>query len=166
MAGIFMSRAAKERLFFLGISQMATSASPINNTVTIACKLPHGLRMKVYNFTERSELVVGGGTRTVKIAEPIEGDIVVAGWSHPQNRDAKAQQVEGFALTPNVPKEFWDKWLEQNKTADYVRNGMIFAYEKHADAEARARNDRERKSGLERLDREKMPKGLEIAKAA
>lgn len=33
----------------------------------------------------------------------------------------------GYALTKNIPADFWAKWLEQNRDTDMVKNGMIKA---------------------------------------
>lgn len=135
-------------------------------TVTIACKLPHGLRLRLHDWAKGSEPVMGGGTREFKIAVPLNGpEVVINGFSHPQNAAPSAQMVGGFALTPNVDKDFWDKWLSQNKDADYVKNHLIFAHEKSNSAEAEAKEKKDIKSGLERLDRTKAPKGVAQATA-
>lgn len=41
-----------------------------------------------------------------------------------------AEEVEnGYGITNNVDKEFWDKWVEQNKNTDLYTSGSISAVE-------------------------------------
>lgn len=130
-------------------------------TVTVACKLPNGLALRVFNMVDKDEHVMGGGVKTVKVAQEIADRVILNGWSHPQNHGSVHQIEGGFALTPGVDKQFWDKWLEQNKESDVVRNGLVFA---HANTNSAASASRERKdvrSGMERLDPAKLPmKGI------
>jgi hypothetical protein len=130
-------------------------------TVAVACKLPHGLVMRVFDMVETQEPVMGGGYRAIKVARERAKRVTLEGWSHPQNMAPNSQIVGGFALTPNVDKEFWDAWLAQNAELDAVRNGLIFAHEKTMSLEAEARDKTTLKSGLERLDPNKLPRGIE-----
>lgn len=38
-------------------------------SVTVGCKLPHGLTMRVFDMVETQEPVMGGGFRAVKVAQ-------------------------------------------------------------------------------------------------
>lgn len=125
--------------------------------VTIACKLPHGLTMRVFNMAEASEPVMGGGSRTVKRAVELPERVTINGWSHPQNAAPHAPIHGGYALTHGVDKDFWEKWLSQNKDSDIVVNKLIFAHEKEASAVSEAKEKAEVRSGLERLDPNKLP---------
>ena len=129
-------------------------------TVTVACKLPHGLILRIFKMHDTNESVMGGGSRVVKVAHPLEKTHVIAGFSHPQNAAPKAAMTEGFALTPNIDKEFWDIWIAQNADSDMVKNGLIFAHVKPADTNAESREKKDTRSGLERLDTTKLPKGV------
>ena len=104
--------------------------------VTVACKLPHGLILRVFDMVEVSESVMGGGYRTAKVARERGEQFVVKGWSHPQNAAPTSAIVGGYAITPNIPKDFWELWLSQNKDADYVKNHLIFADIKQNSTEA------------------------------
>jgi hypothetical protein len=130
-------------------------------TVTVACKLPAGLVLRVFDMVETQEPVMGGGYRAVKVARERPHRITLKGWSHAQNMAPNAPIIGGFALTPNVDKDFWDAWLTQNQELDAVRNGLIFAHEKPVNAEAEAKDKKTVKSGLERLDPAKLPKGIQ-----
>ena len=134
-------------------------------TVTVCCKLPNGMRLRVYGFGERHEPVLGGGTRAVRQAFPMGDEVVIAGWSHPQNRAPENQIVAGYAVTHGVDAQFWEQWLEQNKDAEFVTKGLIFAHAQAQSAIDKAKDGAKIKSGLERLDPSKMPGKLEVAKA-
>jgi hypothetical protein len=139
--------------------------SPSNATVTVASKLPMDFILKLYDFKEKHEPVMGGGVRNYRIAEARRGvkDFVVQGIAYPQNKGPHQTLSFGYAITTGIPKAFWDEWLEQNKEADYVLNGMIFAHQDAASTMAEAREKEAEKSGLERLDPTNLPKGLETS---
>lgn len=130
-------------------------------TVTVACKLPNGLRMRLFRMQKTHEPVLGGGSREVQVAHETGAEFTLNGWSHPQNKASRATIEGGYALTPNVPKDFWDAWFAQNKDTDFVKKGLIFAHEKESSTIAEAREKVAVRSGLERLDPNKMPKGVE-----
>ncbi len=130
-------------------------------SVTVACKLPAGLKLRVFDMIETQEPVMGGGSRTVKVARENPKSVTVKGWSHPQNMAPNAPIVEGFALTPNVDKDVWDAWLKDNADSDVVKNGLIFAHEKAGGAEAESKDKKSLRSGLERLDPNKLPRGIQ-----
>lgn len=138
---------------------------PSNATVTVASKFPMDFTLRLHDFIKRYEPVMGGGTREVKIAERRRGakDFIVQGNSWAQNKGAHQQIHSGYAITHGIPKAFWDEWLDQNKDADYVLNGMLFAHAETASTMAEAREKEGEKSGLERLDPLNLPKGLKQA---
>ncbi|TAL90910.1 MAG: hypothetical protein EPN62_00810 [Candidimonas sp.] len=138
---------------------------PSNSTVVVASKLPMDLILKLFDFKRQSEPVMGGGMREYKIAQPRPDTkvFVVQGNSFPQNKGAHQQIAHGFAITRDIPKAFWDEWLEQNKNSDYVRNGMIFAHEESASTMAEAHEKEGVKSNLERLDPNNLPDGLKTS---
>jgi hypothetical protein len=140
-------------------------------TVSVASKLPMGIVLQLYDFKPRHEPVMGGGAREYKQAEPRHGaTFIVDGNSFAQNVGPQSQIAGGFAITHGVPKAFWEEWLDQNKHADYVVNGMIFAHAEAASTVAHAKDNEGEKSGLERLDPKNLPKGLsssdEVRRAA
>lgn len=133
--------------------------TPSTATVTVASKLPFDVIARLFDFRERTEPVMGGGVRTFKMAERRRGskEFIFQGNSWAQNKGPHQELSFGYAVTRDIPKAFFDEWLEQNKEAEYVVNGMIFA---HADAnstKAQAREMEEERSGLERLDPNKLP---------
>ncbi|MDB5777604.1 MAG: hypothetical protein JWP38_3737 [Herbaspirillum sp.] len=134
-------------------------------TVVVASKLPMDLVMRLYDFKERDEPVMGGGVRVFKIAEQRQETpvFVLTGNSYAQNKGAHQQIVGGYAITRGIPKDFWEQWLAQNERADFIVNHMIFAHSEDASVVAQAKEKEEIKSGLERLDPKALPKGVETS---
>ena len=130
-------------------------------SVTVGCKLPHGLTMRVFDMVETQEPVMGGGFRAVKVAQERPQRVTLNGFSNAQNRAPNSPIVEGFALTHGVDAEFWSAWKAQNADSDVVKNGLIFAHEKSVNTEAEAKDKKTLRSGLERLDPNKLPKGIQ-----
>jgi hypothetical protein len=134
-------------------------------TVTVALKHPNGLLLRLHQPVEVNVPVLGGGTRTEKQYHPT-GDVVrLNGNAHPQDKAPSSPQVEGFALTV-VPKDFWDAWRAQNADHPMIKSGLLIAHEKEANTNAEARAKKDLKSGLERLDPEHLPRGLQKAEVA
>lgn len=131
---------------------MAVSKS--SNTVTVACKLPHGLLLRVFEAREVRE---AGTNVTVKQYVELPFQQEVQGFSHEQNRAPHCQFTSGYALTFGIDKDLWDKWLEQNKNTDIVKNGLIFAHSDMASVEAEGREKEKVRSCFERIDRNEMP---------
>jgi len=138
---------------------------PSTATVTVASKFPMDFTLRLYDFVKRYEAIVGGGSREIKIAERRrdERDFIVQGNSWPQNKGPHQRIDFGFAMTPGIPKDFWLEWLDQNKDAAFVKNGMLFAHVEAASALSEAREKEAEKSGLERLDPKNLPKGIQTA---
>jgi hypothetical protein len=133
------------------------------DTVTVACKLPHGLILRVFETETYEEPQRDGGTKTVKrsIERNPENRFVVkgvwvasAGQAFNQNNGAVADLLPGgFALTDGCPKDLWDLWLEQNKHSALVKNGIIFASPNRSRASDATKERRDVKSGMEPIDR-------------
>lgn len=132
-----------------------------NATVVVASKLPFDIILRLFDFQKKSDPVMGGGMREYRIAVPRNVQtFIVQGNSFPQNQGAHQEIHAGFAITRDIPKAFWDEWLEQNKEADYVRNNMIFAHGHTSSLKSQAKEMENEKSNLERLDPNKLPAGL------
>jgi len=130
-------------------------------TVTVACKLPGGLILHLDEMQPHTEPIIG----QVMQAKQLPQTYTVKGW-YDTARGAFGTEVPipsqagGYALTHNIPKDFWDKWLEQNKDAKIVKNKLIFASSK-ADTIAGLRKEhKEQKSGLEPIDPAKPPRDV------
>ncbi len=124
---------------------------PNGDVVSIACKTPNGLLLRIFEMVDVEELHPMG-SRTVKMARQIGGPenaVHIRGY----NADISATGVvhPGYAITRNVPKDFWLHWLEQNKLAAVVTNGLIYACSNASDAEQEAKGREKLLSGLEPL---------------
>lgn len=107
--------------------------------VTVCCKLPHGLWM---------ELVIDGKPITKILARGCNSTNIVG----------------GYGITENVPKDFWDAWIEKHQGLKFVKNEQIWAYKTVQGAKSKAMEMAEKKHGMERLDVSKLPPGLEQGK--
>ena len=126
-----------------------------SNTVTVACKLPNGLILRVFDMVETSE-VVQGGYRDVKIARPRPEQFEVRGNAIPIGvpNFPVPEMADGFAITRGCPKELWDLWEEQNKHSHLVQKGLIFSSSSINALRDEIKNRRDLKSGLEPIDPE------------
>lgn len=145
-------------------------------SVTVACKVPAGLILKLFRMVDDSEMTPLG-PRAVKRAQQIGRTYRINGSA--RNRSVLSDEATlplayGYALTPGIPKAFWDEWVVQNADADVVVNKLIFAHEKVGYAHAQAKEQQRAKivSGLEPVNPKELPKsigvrsGLEIVGAA
>jgi hypothetical protein len=109
-------------------------------TVTVGCKLPHGLMLDI---TEE-----GKAGRRFRIKGSNSAGI-----------------IGGFGLTPGVPKDLWDAWHKKHEQLEFVRNGLVFAYDKTGDASARAKEvGGDLSSGLDPIDPNKKRNKIETLK--
>lgn len=100
-------------------------------TVTVGCKLPHGLHLDI------------GETRVTL------------------NGVNSTGIIGGHGITENVDKEFFDKWMEMYKKSEMVKNGLIFANEKTASVKAEAIEKKDNPSGFEGINPAKPGNGVE-----
>ena len=122
-------------------------------TVVIACKYPLGLELRLQREHHTMDPMPGGGLKPVKEMRFIENlAFTVKGPAHEPNEPPKGPMVGGYVLTMGCPKEFWDRWHEQNKSSDLVKNGHIFAHGKRATVEGQAKEQKKTLTGLEGLD--------------
>ena len=130
----------------------STSAS---TTVTVGSKMPSDFILRLHDNVKKYEPIMGGGTREYTIAIPRNNARawLVRGNAYAQHLGpGELSIVGGYSLTDGIPKAFWEEWLEQNKQADFVVNGMIFAHAERASAVSESKEKEECKSGLERLN--------------
>lgn len=113
----------------------------MSGTVTVACKIPNGLILRLFEMVDTTE-VMPNGHRTIKKAQPKGEPVRINGYSR-EFMAPRAGLASGFALTRNVDADYWEEWLNQNRDADYVRNGLIFAQVQTADTKAKAKELRD-----------------------
>lgn len=93
------------------------------STVTIGCKLPHGIIMEVEG------------------AKPV----VINGWNKNLIEGA------GHGLTENVPAALWEAWRKLHAESNLVKGGFIFAHEKSERVKEKATSRKGNKSGHEQM---------------
>lgn len=99
-------------------------------TVTVGCKLPHGLHMDL-----------NGKRVTLKGAN----SSAIAG---------------GHGITENVDESFFTEWMSRNKELAFVKSGHIFSDVKVANVQAQANERKDEKTGFEGMDPDEMPANL------
>jgi len=129
--------------------------------VTVACKLPHGLVLRLFKMEEHKEPIVG----VVNQAKQYGPTYTVKGWYDTARRAFGSEmpipsQLGGYALTHNIPRDFWEKWLEQNKDSDLVKNKLIFASSRADEIEGLRADNKGQKSGLEPIDPKSPPRDV------
>lgn len=144
----------------------STPPASSGETVTVACKLPHGLLLRVYDMVDAQEPVLGGGIRQFKRPVQRPEQFLIQGSAVPFGIIPGFRFEGGYALTEGVPKELWERWFEANKGSDMVKNGLIFAHTRLGHALGQAHEQIEVLSGLEPLkmkDDPRVPKSLNPA---
>jgi hypothetical protein len=133
--------------------------SSSSDSVTVACKIPNGLILRVFKMVERPE---SGPlhSRTVKVSEQVGDSITIHGPAYATGSLPTYTIIGGYALTSNVPREFYETWQEQNKDSTFVQNKLVFAYESHDHAVGQAKELEKKKSGLEPIDPEELPRAF------
>lgn len=137
------------------------SKSKSGGKVTVACKLPHGLRLQSFRMEDFEQPVMGGGVKTGKIAvrDHEKGEVVLNGNRVAVGATPHCDLAGGFALTHNVDAEFFEHWLKANHDNPAVKNGLIFACDDPHFAADQAKEQASIKSGAEPLDMRKNDKG-------
>lgn len=134
-------------------------------TVSVACKLPHGLELRLFNIVDAVESNALGEIRAVKRAEPLPTTVTIRGYLEKQRPDQPMPaRGSSYAITHGVDKEFFDKWLVQNKDHDAVKNKLIFASEKQDTVRGMMNEFKSTRSGFEPVDPNNLPKNIQTYK--
>jgi hypothetical protein len=142
-----------------------------SRTCTVASKLQGDLLLRVFDWIETPEQILGGGSRIVKVGKACPGDVLIKGVSQYRGlgvqrnlnptftkrglvipTDVDIDLIGGYRLTRNVNKEFFETWLAQNADADMVQNKLIFCFPDKSDAVACAKEHAKTESGFEPLN--------------
>lgn len=122
-------------------------------TITVGCKLPNGIVLHLDEMVDDYEPVMGGGSRKIKVAKRLPMTVTLNGAAVPVGTPLPKHQISyGAGLTHGVDAEFFDKWLEANKEAPFVKNKLVFAATGRDSAEDQAKELEAVKTGLEPLD--------------
>jgi hypothetical protein len=131
--------------------------------VTVACKLPAGLVLRLYNMVPSEEPVLGGGVRKTTIAEydAAAGEYRLKGYAAPHGERPDARIIggmTGFALTPGIARDFGERWLKANADLPAVKNGLIFASDKEDHVVGLSKDQKGLSNGLEPIDPKNPPR--------
>lgn len=129
-------------------------------TVTVACKLPNGLHLRLFNMETYNEPVMGGGTREAKRAVQNGGRVTLNGFSHRFDKAPEWGIVGGYGITHGVDADFFKEWVAQNADSNLVKNKIVFAHGQEASIKSMAVEHKAVKSGMERLDPDNLPTGI------
>ena len=135
-------------------------------TVTVACKLPAGLILQTHTFHKEMQEMIGGRSREISVAQPDEQSFTLNGWARKKGEDRPYLIIGGYAITEGVPKDLWDKWLDEYKDTKFVTEHLIYAMPTTHGATDRALEQKSVKSGLEPIDPNNMPPGFRPIKKA
>lgn len=114
----------------------------MSDDVLIACKLPYGLHLDL----GKQRVTLNGSGKSEKVGRFF------------------SISSEAYGLT-KVPRDFWESWFKANSNLDAVKKGYIFASESRKDLKAEAKEKSDLKTGLERIDPNKLPKGVKQIEA-
>lgn len=134
------------------VNERTSRPARSGETVTVACKMPHGLVLQLQQMQEVRVPAMGGGFVIEKQFRPTGDQIVIKGNAVPVGVAPSHEIAGGYALTPGVPKDFWETWLEQNAELDLVKRGLIFAESGVDRARDAGKEQKATRSGLEPLN--------------
>jgi hypothetical protein len=95
--------------------------------ISVGCKLPHGLHMDITKHGELRKRVTLNGTNASRV-------------------------IGGYGISENVSKEFFEKWMADHHELPAVKNGLIFAHDKAAFVESKAKEQAQVKNKFEPID--------------
>jgi hypothetical protein len=125
-------------------------------TVVVGCKLPHGFICELFEKRTIKEVTLGG-SREAEQFFPTGERFVINGAARKPGQEGGPMLRNGFAITRGMPKAFWEKWYEANKTLPAVVNGLIVAEDSVAKVSDAAKERKAQKTGQERVDPNNIP---------
>ena len=147
---------------------MAERISVAGDKVVVGAKLPHGLIMRIFDMVDGQDPQPGGGVRDIKRAQPRDETVTIKGYLRPYSGDEPPPPAitSQWAFTENLDRDFIVRWFKENHDHDMVRNQIIFFANNLESARARARELEAMRNGLEPIDRDRLPKGIQTAKTS
>ena len=139
-----------------GAPNATVKVESASGTVIVASKIPHDIIVQLYQPCKRQ--VQGRfGPHEESFRVPTGKQYLIRGTSRPvgaipKGYPAAPDMEEGYALTSNIPADFWEQWIYDNRDTDMVRNRVIFAVGDRASAKDIARENTKVRSGLDPLD--------------
>ena len=132
----------------------------MGGTVSVGCKLPAGLVLQVFEVRDGTELVMGGGVRTIKVHHRLDKKVHLNGSATVFGVTSEHQIVGGYGITEGVDSDFFELWQRQNADSDIVQRRLVFACPKNDAVMTEARATKDTRTGLEPIDQNNLPKGI------
>lgn len=151
------------------VAKSEASPSPLSQasgteTVTVACKMPNGITMRLHEMVEERR-IVNGMVIEEKIARLVEaggtncelpGRYKLNGFSidlHAMSTGVPPDhEIQGgYGLTYGIPRDYWERWA-QTDGKDFVARNIVFAAASEQRARDKAREMKGVASGLEPID--------------
>lgn len=110
----------------------SVAANPVaRNTVTVACKIPSGLVLRLFRSETYREQGRAGEMVEHQRSVEIEGTrVTLKGANSVLGLDPKLPSEYAYGLTHGVPEDIWDQWLVANADSDVVRQRLVYAHAK------------------------------------
>lgn len=136
----------------MSVDKQNEQALTTRTTVTVACKMPHGVMIRDFAETKFMVDVLGGGKRPEKVFRPVGRPIRIKGPVVPAQFIRLVEVVGGYAITEGVDAQVFARWIDANEEAPFVTNKLIYGHEDGARVRAWAKEHAAIKSGMEPLD--------------
>lgn len=144
-----------------------TTRTGSGDTVLVACKLPNGLIMQLYDMVDGYEMTPQGRKET-KVARKKDAPIKLNGSATRFGQMPDWDMSNGYGITA-VPADFWNEWCRQNKDSPALENRLIFAAADNSGINGKTKEAKQDKvkSGMEPIDPKNPPKvgGLKVTPA-
>jgi hypothetical protein len=145
--------------------KVASKPSTTGETICVGCKFPLGFQLRLYKFVTVAQSTPSGGYQDERVAQPYGEPVFINGPATEVGSNPKVPIAGGAALTFGVSRDFWEAWLEQNRTHPAVVNGILFAHK--SDTKNMAKEREGLKTGLEPLQQDgdpRLPKRFSLKK--
>jgi hypothetical protein len=126
-------------------------------TMTVACKIPIGYILQVFEPEEVSVPIMGGGRKQITVYRAGSWSHTLHGPARKLGQDVPYPIQHGVALTHGVDADMFALWLDQHKHDDVVTKRLIFGQPKANDTVAQAHEHRSELSGAEPVDPGNLP---------
>jgi hypothetical protein len=133
---------------------MSEAASRSKSTVAVGCRYPHGLLLRVFDMVGQREPLGGGRFADVKVAQARAEQVKLRGYldpSIPLAVDSKGK----YAVTRDVPADFFERWLKDNADSDIVKNEVVFCADSESELKAKGRDFKDERNGMQPVDPKK-----------
>lgn len=126
----------------------------MKNTVTVICRLPSGLVLDLY---DTDDLKARAQSAVPVMAVPLpRASVKLNGARHDPRFHGRDNLLLGMGGRTEIDAGFWAAWCAQNPDYPPLKNGLLFAQAKSADALAELAERGKHRTGLEGLDRSQL----------